>query len=72
VLTVLSTTPFLKDITLAIENYKRFATFLNNIDALNLAGAIDRTAGKSDGLLSAHAPVSVNQSDLIQSWPNKT
>ena len=49
---------FLKDITLAIEKYKSFGTFLN-IDALNLAGAIDRSVGKSDGLLSAHATVSV-------------
>ena len=54
VLTVISTAPFWKDITLAIENYKSFATFLNNIDALNLAAAIDRSVGKSDGLLSAH------------------
>ena len=58
-LTVLSTAPFLKDITLAIENYKRFSTFLNNIDALNLVGAIDRSFVKSDVLLSAYATVSV-------------
>ena len=59
------------NITLAIKNYKSFATFLNNIYALNLAGAIDRSVGKGDGLLSAHATVSVNRSDLKQSWPNK-
>jgi hypothetical protein len=49
----------LKDITLtlAIQNYKRFATFLNNIDTLNLAGAINKSVGKSDGLISAHAMV---------------
>jgi hypothetical protein len=40
---------FLKDITLAIENYKSFATFLNSIDALNLAGAIDRSVEKVMG-----------------------
>jgi hypothetical protein len=40
--------------------------FLNNIDALNLAGAIDRSVGKSDGLLSAYATVSGNWSDLTK------
>ena len=70
-LTVLSTASFVKDITLAIENYKSVAAFLNNVDALNLAGAIDRSVGKSDGLLSAHATVRVNRSDLAQRWPNK-
>ena len=65
-LTVLSPGLFLKDITLAIENNKSFAAFLN-VDALNLAGAIDRT----DGLLSAHAMFSVNWSDLTQRRPNK-
>jgi hypothetical protein len=49
----------LKYITLAIENYESFATFLNNMDALNLTGAINRSVGKSDGLLSAYATVSV-------------
>ena len=64
-LIVLSITVFFKDIMLAIENYNSFATFLNNIDDLNLPGAINRSVGKScDGLLSAHAMVSVNRSDL--------
>jgi hypothetical protein len=71
VLSVLSTALFLKDIALAIENYKSCTTFLNNIDALNLAGTIDRSVGKSDGLLSEHAMVSVNRRDLTQRWPNK-
>jgi hypothetical protein len=30
-----------------------------NINALNLAGAIDKSVGTSDGLLSAHATVSM-------------
>ena len=70
-LTVLSTALFFKDIMLAIENYKRFATLLNNIDALYLAGAIERSVGKSNGLLPSHTMVSVNQSDLTQLWSNK-
>jgi phosphatidate phosphatase PAH1 len=57
---------------LVIENYKSVATFLNNINALNLAGAIDRSVGqRCDGLLSAHATASVNWSVLTQRWPNK-
>jgi hypothetical protein len=61
-----------KGITLAIEIYESFDTFLNNIDTLNLAGTINRSVGKSsDGLLSLNAMVSVNQSDLTQRWPNK-
>ena len=110
-LTVLSAAPFLKDIMLAIEKNKSFATLLNNINALNLAVAIDSLVGNGHGLhsahlkqlrraahsrssdakifmsnvstdklsslgyitilLSAHATVSVNQSDLTQLWPNK-
>jgi hypothetical protein len=45
----------LKDIALAIENYKMFDTFLNNIDTLYFAGSIERSVGKRDGLQSAHA-----------------
>jgi hypothetical protein len=67
VLIVTSTALFFKYITLAIENYKSFATFLN-IDALILAGTIDRSVGKSDLLLTM---VSLNRSDLTQFWPNK-
>jgi hypothetical protein len=40
-LIILSTADFSKDRMLAIENYNRFCTFLNNIDALNLAGNIN-------------------------------
>jgi hypothetical protein len=48
-------------------NYKNFANFLNNINALNLADAIERSVGKScDGLLSAHATVSMNWRDLTK------
>jgi hypothetical protein len=48
-----------------MENCKCVATALNNIAALNLAGAIDKyLVGKGcDRLLSAHG---VNQSDLIK------
>jgi hypothetical protein len=52
----------------AIENYKSLTTLINNIDALNLAVL---STEKSDGLLSAHATVSVNRSDLTQRWQNK-
>ena len=57
-LTVLSTMPFLKDLMLAIEKYKGFATFLNNIDALNLAGAITDQFEKIMGYF-LHTPRSV-------------
>jgi hypothetical protein len=56
---------------LAIENYNIFAMFLNSIDVLNLAGTIDKLVGKGDRVLSAHAKVSVNSSDLTQRWPNQ-
>ena len=64
-LTVISIAGFLKEITLAIENSKNVATFLN-IDGLNLAGAINRSVGSCDGLFIArtHTTVGVNRSDL--------